>query len=96
MTRECCDICGADVTGCDFKDLFGGREYRVVERRTCDDQNDVMSLTLCQACAQCLTYYMRNRQELAGRVTTMSLKNRIRYLFLRPLKAEKGGQHHED
>lgn len=91
MTKEYCDICGADVRGFDFKDFFGGREYRVVERRTCDNQDDVMSLTLCRACAQRLTYFIRNRAELEGKVTAMSLKNRIRYLFLRPLKADKGG-----
>lgn len=29
---------------------------------------------------------MRNGAELEGKVTAMNLKNRIRYLFLRPLK----------
>lgn len=86
MTKEYCDICGTDVKGFDLKDFFGGREYRVVERRTCDELDDVVSLMLCRACAQRLMYFMRNKAELDGKVTAMSLKNRIRYLFLRPLK----------
>lgn len=94
MTKEYCDICGADVKGFDLKDFFGGREYRIVERRTCDDQDDVMSLTLCRVCAQRLMYSIRNGAESQDRITAMSLKNRIRYLFLRPLKAEKGGKRH--
>ncbi len=89
MTKEYCDICGADVAGSDLVDLFGGREYRFVERRTVDAQHDVVSITLCRNCAQCLMYFMHNRAELEGRVTTMSLKNRIRYLFLRPLKTKQ-------
>lgn len=94
MTKEYCDICVTDVKGFDLKDFFGGREYRIVERRTCDELDDIQSLTLCRICAQRLTYFMRNRAELENRVSTMNLRNRVRYLFLRPLKTENRGQRH--
>ena len=90
MKKEYCDICGADVKGFDLKDFFGGREYKIVERRTCDDWEDVHSITLCRMCAQRLTYFMRNREELERKVKSMSLRNRIRYLFMRQIKAEEG------
>lgn len=94
MTKEYCDICGANVHGSDFKDYFGGREYIITERRTCDDLDDIQRITLCRTCAKRFMYLMRNRTKLENRVTTMSLPNRIRYLFLRPLKSENGGRNH--
>ena len=96
MTKEYCDICGVDVQGFSIKDFFGGREYKIVARRTSDELNDVRTMTLCRSCTACMTYFMRNKGELANRKTTMRLGNRIRFLLLRPLKDEKGGVKHED
>lgn len=86
MVKECCDICGADVKGFDFKDLFGGREYRLVERRTCDDWKDVQTLTLCRSCAEKMDYYLRNKHALSECIASLSLKNRFRVLLRLPLK----------
>jgi len=88
LTKEYCDICEADIEGFDFKDYFGGREYRLVERRTCDKWDDVRTLTLCRTCAERMNYYMRNKHVLSDRIASLSLKNRIRILFRRPLKDE--------
>lgn len=87
MVRTCCDVCGADVGDPDSENFYGGREYKIVKRCNCDDdQEDGRTLTLCMDCNAVLLYIMRNSKMFEKPVTQMRLSNRIRFLFKRPLK----------
>jgi len=88
MVRTCCDVCGADV-GNDSENFYGGREYKIITRHTCDDDwEDGRTLTLCTDCNAVLLYIMRNSKAFEKPMTQMRLSNRIRFLFKRQLKEE--------
>lgn len=85
MTRDYCDICGHDLVEHSMEDLLGSRKFTIqdVNRRS-----PPRELTLCSACKKKMYYLMTNGEALKDGCRSLSLPNRIRLLFKRPLKVK--------
>lgn len=93
-----CDICKRCIIGNNpskdatmrMKDLFRSRTF-VVYNPVVDEEEEHEKMTLCTTCKETMYYYMENREALARDVQSMSLMNRIRYLFKKPMVIKGAG-----
>lgn len=90
-----CDICKRCIIGNDpnkdatmrFKDLFGSRVFTT--HNPAEELPETKELTLCTDCKEAMYFYMVNKRALARDVQSMSLSNRLRFLFKKPPKIKE-------
>ncbi|MBQ8087052.1 MAG: hypothetical protein IJ234_01355 [Clostridia bacterium] len=89
-----CDVCKRCIIGNDpskdatmrMKDLFGSRTITIFNPAAPEEGK--WEMTLCTTCKETLYYYMTNREALIRDTQSMTLTNRLRFLFKKPLKHE--------
>ena len=86
MTKDYCDICGHDLVEHSLEDLLGSRKFIIREANRHSLQKE---LVLCGTCKEAMYYLITNSEALMEGCRSMSLPNRIRFLFKRPLKVKR-------
>lgn len=85
-TTDLCDICARDIhesnESLDHFKVGGSFMYR----RAGNSANDFEQLDLCWKCKELLVYFMENQEVMKQSCMRMSLGNRVRLLFKKPLR----------
>lgn len=98
MNIIACDICKRCIIGNDPskdatmrpEDLFHSVTFTaLIPAYAHDSQKE--ELTLCTDCKRKMYYYMKNHHALNRDIQSMSLMNRIRYLFKKPMVIKGAG-----
>lgn len=87
MVRHACDICGIEVDApMDIDNFFGSVQFRLTRKSVYDDDQGACEVLLCDKCKKRFFYYMRNHDALSEKIRMLSLPNRLRLLFKKPIK----------
>ncbi len=85
-TIDLCDACGRDIheshETLDHFKVGGSFMYR----RAGNSANDFEQLDLCWKCKDLLVYLMENQEVMKQSFMRMSLGNRVRFLFKKPMR----------
>jgi hypothetical protein len=85
-TTDLCDVCGRDIheNNGSLEHFKSGGSF--MYRHAGNSANDFEQLDLCWKCKELLAYLMENQEVLRQSCMRMSLGNRVRLLFKKPLK----------
>ena len=86
MTRTYCDCCGCDIVDSSMENLIGSRKFVVIDANSPDNTEFKLELTLCAKCKKTFYYLVQNPAAFRSERNSMRLRNRIRFLFKRPVK----------